>query len=168
MTEHKSKKPKAIANASPIICLSKAGLLDITGKMYSQILIPPQVADEIAPDSKHAGISIELLRFKWIEITPSFEIPPEIMEWNLGTGESAVISLALKYPADEVLIDDRAAARCARVYGLKIKGTLGILLDAKKQKIIPKVEPCLKKLIGAGLWISIDLQTKILEISGEH
>ncbi|MFN0315113.1 MAG: DUF3368 domain-containing protein [Burkholderiales bacterium] len=67
-----------------------------------------------------------------------------------------------------VLIDDALARRVAKALGLGIKGTLGILLDAKRAGLIPEVKPSLDKLDRLGFRLASRTRTAVLELSGEQ
>lgn len=75
--------------------------------------------------------------------------------------------LALQESADLILLDDYEARELARTYGLKITGTIGLLIKAKYEGDISSIDEMLKKLRRTGFWLSDDLYTKILRDEGE-
>lgn len=77
--------------------------------------------------------------------------------WNLGAGETAVLSYALGQPPLRAIIDDADARRCARTLGIPFLGTGGVLMLAKRRGLVPSVVDGLEKLRSAGLWLSDDL-----------
>jgi hypothetical protein len=85
---------------------------------------------------------------------------------KLGKGESEVIALSLEEKSVAVL-DDYVARKTARELGLKVKGTLGILIDAKKEGKIKELKPLLDELIKKDFRISKKLYEKALELAGE-
>ena len=94
--------------------------------------------------------------------------PTSIASWDLGKGESAVLSFALKNPHYWAVIDDREARRCAVALGCRHTGTVGIIVLAKKRGIIKSVREALMKLRSAGLWLSESFITEICRTSGEE
>jgi len=92
----------------------------------------------------------------WVNRVESVAIPPEVASWDLVGGESAVLSLALTQNTSDytIILDDRAARRCAKVFGITTIGTGRLLLLAKKRGIISQVSPRLQSLRESGLWIS--------------
>jgi predicted nucleic acid-binding protein len=76
------------------------------------------------------------------------------MAWDLGAGESAVISLTAMHPGAIAVLDDLAARRCAQALGLQIIGTLGLVLKAKRAGLIPSASQALDAITAAGLYIS--------------
>lgn len=77
------------------------------------------------------------------------------------------MALALEHPARTVLLDDALARRTAQAAGLTVRGTLGLLLDAKARGFIERIEPWVDQLSGAGMWISGEVRQRILRLAGE-
>lgn len=50
---------------------------------------------------------------------------------------------------------------------LKVTGTIGVLLDAKKMGKISQLKPFLDRLIGGGVYISENLYDKALSLASE-
>ena len=55
---------------------------------------------------------------------------------ELGAGETAAITLAHASGADLVILDDLQARLVAEGLGLKVTGTLGILVAAKQKELL--------------------------------
>ncbi len=73
---------------------------------------------------------------------------------ELDKGESEVIVLACEQKVDEVIIDEKIARMQASIIGLGVVGTLGLLLRAKKQRLIPEIRPLTEKILKAGIYSS--------------
>ena len=69
--------------------------------------------------------------------------------------------------ANRLLIDERRGRNEAIQLGLQVTGLLGILLAAKRQGLIPLVQPLLDSLIVQGFWIREELYAEILLLAGE-
>jgi len=145
---------RVVVNASPLICLFKSGLLDLLPKLFSEIVVPDKVYQEITAKGEMAPSSIPLFSNKRLKRANNIVIPPSITSWDLGQGESSVLSYALENPDFFAVIDDREARRCATSLGCRHIGTVGIILLAKRRGIITSVKEGLKKLQDAGLWLS--------------
>jgi predicted nucleic acid-binding protein len=107
-----------VVNASPIICLAKAGYLQLLDQLGASILIPEAVVREIevGPAGDPARKALES---GWGTRASPARIPESVLEWGLGAGETAVLALALERPNGMALVDDGAARRCARTLGVK-------------------------------------------------
>jgi len=66
-----------------------------------------------------------------------------------------------------VAIDEKAGRRLARIHGLKVTGSLGILLKAKQHGIILNLGDCIARMREHGIWISADLITDSLRHADE-
>jgi predicted nucleic acid-binding protein len=90
-----------------------------------------------------------------------------LLAWDLGAGETAVLSLALAEPGIEAIIDDLAARRCAKAFGVPVCGTLGLVLRAARRGIIADPEGMLTGLCDAGMWLDPKLFDQILSLARE-
>ena len=80
-------------------------------------------------------------------------IPAPILEWSLGSGESAVLSLVLDNPGATAVLDDAVGRRCARTLSIPVIGTLAVVLRAKKQGLIPSAAHVVQNLMSSGLYV---------------
>jgi hypothetical protein len=85
----------------------------------------------------------------------------------LEQGEAEVIILAKEKEIDQVLIDERIARMQAKVLGLNVIGTLGLLLKAKRNGLLPSIKPSIDKILQSGIWIKEDIVKGILKGAGE-
>ena len=69
--------------------------------------------------------------------------------------------------ADLLIIDDLAAKNTAKFLGLKVTGTLGIILKAKREHLIEKVEPILNQMIADGFYITSKIYDWVKSEAGE-
>ena len=81
-------------------------------------------------------------------------VPPVIIAWNLGLGESEVLSWAYQNPGYEVILDDRAARNCALSLNLPVRGTISLILMAKRNGYLKEITSILLQLEQAGFRIS--------------
>lgn len=141
-----------ILNASPLIVLARVGHEDLCLKLADRVVIPEAVAAEVeaGPEQDPARVALASGRFKIIETSRP---TGELLAWNLGAGETAVLSLALSEPGWTAILDDGAARRCARSLGVSVKGTLAVVLLAKQRGLIPSASDVLRLLRAAGFRI---------------
>ncbi len=86
---------------------------------------------------------------------------------DLDRGEAEVIVLAREISADWVIIDEEAGRSYARHFNLTLTGTLGILLRAKQDGLIPEIKPLLERLLASGVWVSKWVFDDVLALAGE-
>ena len=57
--------------------------------------------------------------------------------------------------------------RCANSLGIPVRGTLGLILTAKRRHIIPQARPVLEQLRAAGMYLSDSVMNRALKTVGE-
>ncbi len=98
-----------VINASPIILLGKADLLKTMSPLAKTWIIPDGVIHEVQAkrliDPYLSGLASdsEVVRKTVLNVHPS------IAAWDLGRGESEVLTLALEKPRTGVVLDDLQA-----------------------------------------------------------
>ena len=60
------------------------------------------------------------------------------------------------------------ARRTATAAGPRAMGTLGILLEVKRIGLIPRVEPYVERLDAACMWLSAEIEKRVLALAGER
>ena len=90
------------------------------------------------------------------------------LELILDEGEAEVIVLAQEIKADLVIIDEDKARKIAKLNNLKCTGTIGVLLDAKREGKIFQLKPFLDRLIAEGIYISDYLYNNAMVLSNER
>jgi len=157
-----------IFNASPVILLGKIQQLHLIEALSPTFRIPRPVVDEIGAGAEDDPA------VKWLE-TPAISghivdvptPPPFLAQWDLGAGESAVLSLALADPGAVAVLDDLAARKFALTFQVPLVGTLGLLIRAKNAGLVDRLAPCIQRLDEAGANLSRGIIARALEISGE-
>ena len=137
---------RVVCDAGPLIALGRLGQLGLLLKLGAEILIPREVYTEVVTEGLRLGASdaaaVDLLvrrnRIHVIDVS----LPSPAPAWSEGidAGELAVILLAQQQSADRVLVDDSHARRAARQAGLRVKGTVGLLLEAFRRGWIDLTE----------------------------
>jgi uncharacterized protein len=161
-----------VSDTSPITNLAAIKQLDLLQKLYTQIIIPTAVYNEMVSVDKLVPGAMEVQTLTWIQtqtVTDSQQviIIQESQE-NIDLGEAEAIALALELKADLLLMDERRGRIVATSYGLQVTGLLGVLVQAKRNNLIPIVKPVIDQLIKeADFRVSEQLYTTILHIAGE-
>jgi predicted nucleic acid-binding protein len=150
--------PKAIiADASCIILLDKIGELSLLNKLFGSIITTADVAKEF-------GLALP----EWFNIIePHDKNYQSIIENTLDKGEASAIALALELPDSLLIIDELKGRKFAIQLGIKITGTIGIMVEAKNAGIINAVKPLLIKIKKTNFRISEELERQILNKAGE-
>jgi hypothetical protein len=91
----------------------------------------------------------------------------DMLTAELDRGEAEAIALALQEKADWLLIDERVGRRFAQRVGLKVKGTLGILLEGVRRGYIDDLQPLLDILVARGTWIAPATYAEVLKLAQE-
>ena len=157
--------PEVIVNTTPIIALAGIGHLDLLQKLYSRVMIPEAVDREIISEPTRTLFSSA----EWIDVERiKNPYPKSAFSSRLHAGEIEVIVLAQETEAELLIIDDNAAKNTAKYLGMKVTGTMGVLLRAKKEGFIKEVRPLLDNLEADGFYISRDVRRFTLEQAKEE
>jgi predicted nucleic acid-binding protein len=154
-------------NASPLILLSRGGLLELLQLAGEKIVIPAAVAAEIQRRGPTDPTAQAIEQTAWLVIVATPLIPPLIQSWDLGEGESSVLAWAYAHPGTEAIIDDLPARRCAAALGIPVRGTLGLVLAARQKGKISEARPILEQLRAAGMYLSDRVMDQALALVGE-
>ncbi len=158
-----------IANSTPLIALAKLSRLDLLPKIYNQVTIPRAVYEEVTISGYEKDGLAEIKKAEWLKIKEVKEYKlKKLLQMELGKGESEVIALACELNADLVIIDENRGREIARMFGLKVTGTIGIIIEAKRRGLLSSVQENLGELINAGIWIGNDLYDEALRLAGEQ
>ena len=157
----------AVTNASPLILLSRAGKLNLLRLAADRILVPEPLAQEILARGDSDAGAAAIAENDWLEVTAIEDVPDVVQMWGLGPGESAVIALAKERPGAEAVIDDLAGRKCAASLDIRVRGTLGIVLIAKRRNVIQNARAVLEDLLNAGMYLSRAVPDEALRRVGE-
>ena len=148
---------KIIADTSCLIILSKIKELHLLKLLYGEILITDTIAkefDEPLPD--------------WIIICPiKLNENVFLFEKRIDKGEASAIMLALEIINSTIIIDDFKGRGLAKELGIKVTGTIGIIILAKNKKLIPSIKPILEKIKETNFYISNELEKDALVLAKE-
>ena len=157
---------KIVLNASPLILLCNAELDFILPELFTEIVVPETVWQEIM-DGPHLDRAIQLLpELAWLK-KESVSLVPDVIRWDLGMGETEVLSFAVEHSDYTPVLDDILAKKCARSLGIQTIGTGVILILAKEHELIESVEQSLRTLQNVGLWISESIIQMLKRQAGE-
>ena len=162
--------PLVVSDTGPLIGLARISQLPILKRLYNSITIPPQVLKElhISTDKPGARALSKAIADGWINTAHPKKIStPGILTLILDAGEAAAIQLASEEDVRLLILDDRRGREIASRRGIKIIGTGGILVSAKRMGYLKKVTPVLNDLSRVGYRLSPELCKRIIELAGE-
>jgi predicted nucleic acid-binding protein len=157
----------AVMNASPLIFLAGAGLADLARLAGKPVQIPRAVVEEIERFGPEDVTAMAVKKLDWLVVVDSGPAPAIIERWDLGSGESSVLTWAYAHPGTTAVLDDLPARRCANSLGIPVRGTLGLILTAKRRRVIPQARPVIEQLRAAGMYLSDSVMNRALKAVGE-
>ena len=149
-----------VLNASPIIVVARVGQEHLFDALVDEVVVPRAVVEEIqaGPTGDPGRQVIASGRFTFVDATPV----PEVLAWDPGMGETAVLSYALKEFERTVIVDDAAARRCAQSFDLPFQGTLAVVVLAKQHGLIPFAADILRSLLKGGFRLNEGVIREVL------
>lgn len=152
-----------VSDTSVLIAFESLGKLPILQKIFPQIVIPGEVYKELKVEKG------EFVLEDWITVKKITNIDLyRSLYLDIDGGESEAITLAIEKQADFILLDDKEARKEAVDLELKVIGTAGLLLSAKRKGLIFSVMEEIRKLEDRiNFRLSEDLKQRIKEEAGE-
>lgn len=161
-----NEKMIVIADSSPLISLALIGKLSILEQLYQEISVPSAVYKEVVKSDKPCSRELKQFLHGKTKLVNN-RMAVDILLSDLGEGEAEAIVLALEQQPTMVLLDDLKARKFAKMKGLNIIGTLGILLRAKKDGLISDLKPFIDTLVFNGIRISPKIIEMVLQAAQE-
>ncbi|RPD50599.1 DUF3368 domain-containing protein [Paracnuella aquatica] len=146
-----------ISDTSCFILLDKIQELDLLHLLFGQVVTTPKVLEEF-------GAPLP----EWVIIqAPTDPKNQQVLTMIVDAGEASAIALAMEHDDCLLIIDEIKGRNLAKQLGLKITGTLGLLIQAKTKGHIESVLPLLHKIKQTNFRISASLETAMLRSAGE-
>lgn len=147
---------KVISNSSPLIILHNCGQLGILQQLFSQVLIPETVYQEVVHNTKNRQQSEAVAHCAFIQVHP-IPTQPFSFSHKLDRGETEAIILASTLKADYLLLDDKRAQKEVKLQGITFIPTFAVLLKAAQKGIISDFDAVLAALAQKNIFLSRDL-----------
>jgi predicted nucleic acid-binding protein len=146
-----------ISDTSCLILLDKIDEIHLLKKLFGSIITTPEVADEF-------GLPLP----SWVQVRNATDEKYQLfVEKSVDKGEASAIALAVELRDCLLIIDDLKGRKFAQKIGLTIIGTVGIIVDAKLNGIIPSVKPLLSKIKQTNFRITEKVEAIILKKAQE-
>ncbi len=155
-----------VADSSPLISFAIIEQLSLLQKLFSNIILPETVFRE---STMHDKPYSNLLRtyFEHNIVKVKDRLIVQVLSNSIDLGEAEAIALGLEQKINNILIDDYKGRQQALLNGLQPIGTIGVLIQAKRTKLIDAIKPLLDKLIQHEIRISTNLYQKALVLANE-
>ncbi|NQV19074.1 MAG: DUF3368 domain-containing protein [Armatimonadetes bacterium] len=155
-----------IADSSPLISFAILNNLEMLDNIFDEIYVPVAVYNELTNFKKPYSLKLkEYLKNKVATVKNTDLV--KFLTNEIDLGESEAIALALEKKIQDILIDDFRGRKIAELNGLFPIGTVGVLLQAKKQKLIKEIKPLLDLLIQNDIRIGKPLYNESLVLASE-
>jgi len=167
-----------IINASPLIIFGKLNKLDILLKLYEKVEISNEVYNEVVVKGGHLRDALMVNEYIEKNLIKVIKLDNKHLDtanrigliFSIDPGEAETIALAIQSNQKVIIIDEIAAREAAKSLNIRPIGTLGILLEAFKKKIIneKEIEGLIKEMIDSkyrvGANIIIEFWNKLKEL----
>jgi predicted nucleic acid-binding protein len=156
-----------IADTSPINYLVLIDAVSVLPELYENIVVPTAVFEEL-----QAAETPEKVR-DWMKLLPSWlevrqaAVLLDVELSELDAGEREAIALAEELKADALIIDERAGREEAKLRGIFIIGTLGILNSAAEKDLLDLTD-ALEKLQQTSFRASEKLISDLLKLDADR
>jgi uncharacterized protein len=136
-----------VSDSSVAVAFQHLSLIPVLQKLYGEVIIPQAVFDDLSGSKILTAQSLALYPFIRIHAINDTQLAKSLQK-ILDKGESEAIVAYKECRADYLLIDEQDGRKVATELGVRIKGTLDILPDAKTHQLIPAIKPLLSTLVN--------------------
>jgi predicted nucleic acid-binding protein len=147
-----------VTNTTPLIALTAAlGSLEVLQFLYVRVVVPFEVAQEVrAGGAFSTGVDV-FESAKWLDVQTQAVVLSPFLKNSLDAGEASVIQTAINFSVPLACIDEEAGRRIARLNGLTLTGTLGVLIKAKQLGFPVDMKLAIANMRQHGIWLSQSL-----------
>lgn len=154
-----------IADSSALLALASCDSLALLDSVFEQVRVPLAVFEECTVAGKPRVDRLEsYLKDKVITVNLAELV---IAAAGLGQGELEAMALYKRLHADQLLVDDERARKVARLNGIAVVGSVGVLLLAKERRLVEKIQPRLEEIRAAGIRLGKGIYQEALRLAGE-
>ncbi len=163
-----------VSDSTPIVYIAKVGKLQLLKKLYSDVVLPEAVKSEVlAAEYPEVPVIQDALRAGWLEeraLSPGarkFEQTHLLRAPGLDRGEREAIAVAytshLPLLIDE---DERTGRRVAKVWGVEVRGTLRVILEAYDARLIEyrEAREIFRQLLAERFHVSAEVYERALAL----
>ena len=132
-----------VSDSTPLITLMKAAQLDVLRKLFGEIIIPDAVYQELTTNPNFSDEAEQITNSTFIRVVSVMDkrtVSVLQRVTGLDLGESEAIIYADENHADLILMDEVSGRRVATDMGLKIMGSIGVLIAAYREGYLNEEE----------------------------
>ena len=156
-----------VINTGPLIAIV-AALGDLRAlQFYERVWVPFEVCEEITAGGAAQFAVAEFEVAHWLNKLAQPTTTAAVLLNTLDRAEAAVIQLALDQGIETVCIDEAAGRRMARLNELRLTGSIGILLHARREGYPLSMRQAIDRMKAHGVWVSDRVIAFALEQAGE-
>jgi predicted nucleic acid-binding protein len=158
-------KPSLVINTSPLVALAAA--LDdfsVIGQA-AMLVVPGEVMGELTAGAGRDETASIVASAACCSIRRPFASLPPALHSALGAGETAVIHTALTEGIRTVVIDERKGRRMATLHGLRVTGSLGVLLALRQRGLGPPLPDAIRRMRDKGIHLGDTLIQEVMELA---
>jgi uncharacterized protein len=137
---------------------------DLLHRLYTEVVVPRIVLDEVVVAGAGMTGADAVAAAHWLRIE-DVAPDPDLLE-VLDRGEAAALPLAARLLAT-LLVDDGAARAIAGARGIRVVGTIGLLLRAKRKQYLAAVGPVIAQMDQLGMYVSERLREEVVRLAGD-
>lgn len=158
-----------VCNTGPIIALvAGTGSLKILRDLYERVIIPYEVECELLAHGGSLPGAEEFIKASWLDKRIEAVSATPFLANSLDPGERAVVQVAVDEKIGTVCIDEAVGRRIARLHGLKVTGSLGVLIQAKQMGHNLCIAGIISRMQQRGIRLGTDVINAALELAGEE
>jgi hypothetical protein len=165
-----------VSDSSVLIHLARAGCFYLLKYLYEEVMIPTGVYFEVvergwgfpgSPETKEA------VRDGWLKmrrVSDRDKVANLMQRYGVSLGNAETVQLALECEAELALADEAEVREALEEYGLRVRGCIGILIEAVRKKVISAEEAkkAMAKLVETGYRVSDDVFNEAYRLLGEE
>ena len=149
-----------VADTSPFIGLIKIGHVEVLPRLYGAVMIPPEVAAELASSKRTPDVRAFIASDPpWLSVRAPVRVETIT---GIDPGECAAISLARELGADLLLIDENKGREAAMARHIRTVRTAAVLFDAANVGVLPDLKSAFDRLKATNFRVPVKVLDELL------
>ena len=147
-----------VADSGPLIQLASVNQFSLLKRFFHTIHTIPQVYEEVVAQGQGRAGDFEMrqaLQDRWVLVNAVADsaLVQRFIAASVSSTDAAVLTCAVTCKATLLLADDMMVREMARRESLAVIGTVGILVQARVEGLVDRLQPLLDQLIAAGFYL---------------